>query len=151
MDRSRITTTTRSTITRRTGVSTRDVRSVSSPALCSPAPRAAMLAVARGTAPNSLPDWSIWSRDRAAVVGVIGSPRSHTAQCTLRRYTVGLSHIRQLYSPTQARVPTRLKITFAYTWGWIGVWKHGYGFRKEWEMSVRMCARMWDYHTTTSK
>lgn len=59
-------------------VSTRDVRSVSSPALCSPAPRAAMLAVARGTAPNSLPDWSIWSRDRGAVVGVIGSPRLHT-------------------------------------------------------------------------
>lgn len=45
-------------------------------ALCSP--RAAMLAVARGTAPNSLPDWSIWSRDQDAVVGVIGSPRLHT-------------------------------------------------------------------------
>lgn len=104
MDRSRITTTTRSTITRRTGVSTRDVRSVSSPALCSPAPRAAMLAVARGTAPNSLPDWSIWSRDRAAVVGVIGSPRSHTdAVYVTSLHCRPLTHSPIIFSNTSSR------------------------------------------------
>lgn len=129
-------------------VSTRDVRSVSSPALCSPAPRAAMLAVARGTAPNSLPDWSIWSRDRGAVVGVIGSPRLHTyaAHVTSLRCT-GSRTLANHILRTSSRPYTNWKSTFAYTWGWIGIRKHGYGFRKEWETSVRMRARMW--RTTT--
>lgn len=94
-------------------VSTRDVRSVSSPALCSPAPRAAMLAVARGTAPNSLPDWSIWSRDRDPVVGVIALAHTRSARYVATLY--GLSHTRQSHSPTQARVPTRTENQHSHT------------------------------------
>lgn len=150
MDKSRITTTTRSTITmgRRNGSIDERRKKRFFSALCSPAPRAAMLAVARGTAPNSLPDWSMWSRDQDAVVGVIGSPLLHTdAVYASSLRCQPLTHSPIIFSNTSSCSYTNWESTLAYTRGWIGVWKHGYGFRKEWETFVRMCARMWTYTT----
>lgn len=150
MDKSRITTTTRSTITmgRRNGSIDERRKKRFFSALCSPAPRAAMLAVARGTAPNSLPDWSMWSRDQDAVVGVIGSPRLHTdATYASSLRCQPLTHSPIIFSSTSSCSYTNWESTLAYTRGWIGVWNTDTDFEKS---ERRLCgceARMWTYTT----
>lgn len=143
MDKSRITTTTRSTITmgRRNGSIDERRKKRFFSALCSPAPRAAMLAVARGTAPNSLPDWSMWSRDQDAVVGVIGSPRLHTdATYASSLRCQPLTHSPIIFSSTSSCSYTNWESTLAYTRGWIGVWNTDTDFEKS-ERRLCGCAQ----------
>lgn len=60
-----------------------------------------------------------------------------THRRSVHRYAVGLSHIRQLYSPTQARVPTRTENQHSHTHGGGSVYGNT---DTDFEKSERRCA-----------